>query len=109
MTGATYNPASTALFKVGPAGGTPNSALVNMTVPITTGGSGTEFGRADVIQNSCLTATAAFYATNAFASTNTNKWAGGFIGSNTTCLDYVIDEMSISGTYILTLFDMDFV
>jgi len=67
------------------------------------------FGLSNATQNGCFTTVTPFYEefTTASVINEAQPVTGGFMGSTTTCLDYVIDEMSLSGTHTLDLWTQD--
>jgi len=81
----------------------------NSIIVSTAAGPTNDFNISAATQNGCFTTVVPFYESFLTTSVTTAAQAvtGGFMGSNTTCLDYVIDEMSLSGTHTLDLWTQD--
>lgn len=68
-----------------------------------------DFGISKVSTNGCGTYVSAFTVnyTAATAAEESNFTAAGFLGSSTTCIEYLVDEMSLSGRHWINVYDQD--
>jgi len=69
-----------------------------------------DFGISKVSTNGCATYVSAFTLnyTAATATDESNFTTAGFLGSSTTCYEYLVDEMSLSGRHWINQYDQDF-
>lgn len=72
----------------------------NSALPTSVATNDNNFSPSATNSNGCFTTVIPYYDlyTTASVTTAAVSATGGFTGSNTTCLDYVVDEMSLSGT-----------
>jgi len=81
-----------------------------MTTPIIAGADAAVFAISKVVTNGCGTYVSAFTVnyTAATAANESNFTFAGFLGSSTTCYEYLVDEMSLSGRHWINVYDQDF-
>ena len=94
-----------------PAGGITDAQISNLLTPTTATANDNIFSPSYITSNSCFTyadhSLAGVYVAASIGSANPNLVTVGFAGSITTCMDYAVDEMSISGTQTVSLWTQD--